>query len=600
MAGRELERAVQEALLADALDAAHFSRIFGLLGRIRDQEPDYSPSPALLEILFDLCTRVFTFEQYSYLRSLLKVIAASSHIEGLALGILCYGVPEEPSALGSGGGGESGEFQAGEDGLSYYVSSAALSPSGRAAALLGPSTGNQQAGQTGETGEAVGPERQGISWSHSRSRSPTRSPTRSPSRSPARLFSQESAQIPVDPPPRAPSRGMPPRPAIRSNRLYFQTFSFPESVSPAQRLAYLIVGLVTPEVYQFSRQLFHAAVLAIEGLTFHPLGRRLFSLCGAAEALAECVGWLHESCAGYDFTAPRSEARAALDPSPSQEGASPPPPPVADEVISLSLLETLSNILSLRSIRLMSPVSGFRIVDSCSSRMRPALVRALQTSQTASQYFAVLSCLLPCCLESRQLFDAVCADEGCVHSIVRAVECGPDGGATFACILLLLMVIRRKLETRGPSPLGPGEELVAAQEAAGPPLTLLRLLLSLSAMAGVEAALADFELCDSKDSESVRARLRLDEEETAAVRRRIAELEAELEGGSRAGDAFPSPQRRSSPTRGSPFRSGPQFFGGEAAREQGAVAVPTVPVGRAGAEGRLGNWEGPARVLKDI
>lgn len=197
---------------------------------------------------------------------------------------------------------------------------------------------------------------------------------------------------------------------------FFPSFGFLAKHSPSDRLVILIQGLISHEVYDANQSLFHAAVLALEGLTFYSQGKKKVLLSGGLQTVSSVVKDLHTEADFFDMKGGTSD-------------------------LALSLWETLSNIITYRFARALALDSGEKVLEQCAAMLSEPLRRSLVTSLRSSHTYVITSCILPCLLESELFYKHFAEDEQAISSLLNVAISGRDAGSRAALLSLLVLSI---------------------------------------------------------------------------------------------------------------------------------------------------------------
>ena len=197
---------------------------------------------------------------------------------------------------------------------------------------------------------------------------------------------------------------------------FFPKFGFLAAHSPSDRLIILVQGLVNREIYHVDRSLFHAAVLALEGLTFYSHGKKKVLLSGGLQTMASVIKDLHVEANLFDMQG-------------------------SDNDIALSLWETLSNIITYRFARALALDNGEKAIEQCAVMLSEPLRHSLVTSIRSSYTYAITSCILPCLLESERFYQHIAENEQVISSLLSVAISGRDAGSRAALLSLLVLSI---------------------------------------------------------------------------------------------------------------------------------------------------------------
>lgn len=201
-----------------------------------------------------------------------------------------------------------------------------------------------------------------------------------------------------------------------TNNEFFPEFGFSVKHSPSDRLIILIQGLINYEVYNASQSLFHAAVLALEGLTFYSQGKKKVLLSGGLQTMSSTIRDLHTEIGFFDMKK-------------------------TDSDLALSLWETLSNIITYRFARALALDNGDKILEQCATMLSDPLCHSLVTCLKSSHTYAITSCILPCLLESEFFYKHLAEDEQAITSLLNIAVSGRDAGNRAALLSLLVLSI---------------------------------------------------------------------------------------------------------------------------------------------------------------
>lgn len=222
-----------------------------------------------------------------------------------------------------------------------------------------------------------------------------------------------------------------------SNRLYFQIYDFAAEVEPPDRLVYLILSLLTIEIYDFNPVLFNAALLALEGLTFYVRGKKRALLNGGLDVLPDVIKDLSLRCNMFDFSAP-----AAND----SRGS-----------VAVTLLETLTNILTYKMCRIVYVYDGSqKLIERVADNLGDILMRALVTAQSTEQSNALIACIMACVIESDRFYNTLRVSKPAIEKILNICISGSSAGSRCAILLaqLLLLGYDKSLELGANTPSG--------------------------------------------------------------------------------------------------------------------------------------------------
>lgn len=197
---------------------------------------------------------------------------------------------------------------------------------------------------------------------------------------------------------------------------FFPKFGFSVEHSPPDRLIILVQGLINCEIYIASQSLFHAAVLALEGLTFYSQGKKKVLLSGGLQTLSSTIKDLHADVDLFDMKKNDSD-------------------------LALSLWETLSNIITYRFSRALALDNGEKVLEQCAAMLSDPLRHSLVTCLRSSHTYAVTSCILPCLLESELFYRRFAEDEQAISSLLNVAISGRDAGSRAALLSLLVLSI---------------------------------------------------------------------------------------------------------------------------------------------------------------